>query len=654
MSSVRRKLRWSQRAVAVILSAFLLMATIQSAKCYLDVVSNSQVMQTSSLQRFRILSARAENRGVVEHKITPSELEELKRKIGVWEEGRNHNQIVNGHGTGLRAPTEEEWAQIAANANIVEAVYLGSADQPPSRVDYSTSSWFPPIGDQDGENSCLAWAIGYYVKTFQEAKEHGWNLTDARWEGAYPTPEYQDKIISPAFIYHLTNWGVNSWTYYDTVINLVCSIGACSWAKMPWNASDQATWPSESAWREAACYRGASTGYESMSVNTDEGILSLKNWIASENLAVIGVDCTQYSSLTSDDVWTVDNYAGGSNHANTIVGYDDDITYLEDGQLSKGAFKIANSWGVGGWEKVPDGFYWISYKAMSQKVGYVMFYRDRIGYVPTLTSSFRIEHPMRGECNVVIGMGTHDNPNVSKYFNDYVRGGNQAFCPNNIVLDITEFRDVVPTVNNQPFFMKVFDGGTSATGTILYFAIGDTVSSNPPEATINEGYVFADLTLLSRPRASFNYSKAWKDKPIIFNASESSDPDGAIVSYTWDFGDGNITTGTDPIIIHVYVNVGNYIVILNVTDNQGLWNTTTAKITVTYRTDINQDKTVNILDIAIVAQAYGAKYNETDGKFWHDPSCKYCPHTSDANLDGNKEINIIDIATIAKDYGKTV
>jgi len=44
---------------------------------------------------------------IVEHRITPFELEELKREVGVWEGNRNYNQIIDGHGTGLQPPTEE-------------------------------------------------------------------------------------------------------------------------------------------------------------------------------------------------------------------------------------------------------------------------------------------------------------------------------------------------------------------------------------------------------------------------------------------------------------------------------------------------------------------------------------------------------------------
>jgi len=489
----------------VVFSLVIFVAFTLAPIVRLSTARTTYATQDSSKANGSLEEANVEQAGITEHKVTASELEKLKREIGVWKEGEKSNQILNGHGTGLRPPTESEWTQIAAHGNIVDSVSIRSAGQLLSRVDWSESPWFPPIGNQDGEGSCVAWAIGYYTKTFQEAKEHGWNLTDAHWVGSCPTAEFQDKIISPAFVYHLTNSGLNTGTVYGAAINLVCSIGACSWARMPWNSSDQSTWPSEDAWREAAYYRGASTGYETMSVGTDEGILSLKNWLASENLAVIAVDAYQYPSLTGDDLWTIDNYNGGAGHANTIVGYDDAITYMEGGQLSRGAFKIANSWGVGGWEQVSDGFYWISYKAMSQKIGYVMFYRDRVGYVPVLTCTFRIDHRLRGECSVSVGVGNHDAPDVSKCFTEYVYGGDQPFCLNSIVFDITDFTDVLPTVYDKSFFISV-SGGSNVTGTLTAFSVHNVVSGDPPLTIVNNGTVFADVFLPHTINVRSDYS----------------------------------------------------------------------------------------------------------------------------------------------------
>ena len=57
------------------------------------------------------------------------------------------------------------------------------------------------------------------------------------------------------------------------------------------------------------------------------------------------------------------------------------------------------------------------------------------------------------------------------------------------------------------------------------------------------------------------------NKTIIFDASDSYDPDGVIVSFMWDFGDGCIAYGVNP--SHVYKKPGSYRVTLIVTDNYG-------------------------------------------------------------------------------------
>lgn len=430
-----------------------------------------------------------------EHKVTGSDIEKLKSLIGTWEKGKNYTQIIDGHGTGLRPPTEEEWTQMIGNGRIVEKISLDETIQTPSLVDHTTKPWFPPVGDQGTEGSCTCWAVGYYMKTFQEAKEHDWHLSGTAWE------KIQDKVISPDFIYHLINDGVDGGSSPYTAINLICSIGASSWEKMPYNPDDHATWPSEEAWREAPLYRGNSSGYDWMWITTDEGLASLKNWIVLDNLAEISVDANKiwnglWSLLTSKDMLTLDNYAPpiSTNHAVTIVGYDDNFEYTEQGQTRFGAFKIANSWGIGSllrpWEHIYDGCFWVSYEAMKQHIRYCEFYNDRIGYEPELAASFRITHSKRGECSITVGVGSQ-----TKSFSDYILGGDQPFPSNNIIFDITEFKDTIPNIYGQQFFLEVYDGGSSTTGTINKFAVEYAESENPPISTINGFSVYAYVTL---------------------------------------------------------------------------------------------------------------------------------------------------------------
>ncbi len=57
------------------------------------------------------------------------------------------------------------------------------------------------------------------------------------------------------------------------------------------------------------------------------------------------------------------------------------------------------------------------------------------------------------------------------------------------------------------------------------------------------------------------------DEPIEFSADQSTDPDGNLASFLWDFGDDNGSTQPNP--VHTYGAVGSYMVTLTVTDNRG-------------------------------------------------------------------------------------
>jgi len=67
---------------------------------------------------------------------------------------------------------------------------------------------------------------------------------------------------------------------------------------------------------------------------------------------------------------------------------------------------------------------------------------------------------------------------------------------------------------------------------------------------------------------------------VTFDGSGSSDPDGTIVSYSWDFGDGNTNTGLTPSNSHTYAAAGTYTVSLTVTDDGGATNSDTTTATI--------------------------------------------------------------------------
>lgn len=65
--------------------------------------------------------------------------------------------------------------------------------------------------------------------------------------------------------------------------------------------------------------------------------------------------------------------------------------------------------------------------------------------------------------------------------------------------------------------------------------------------------------------------------PVSFDGGLSSDPDGAVIDWQWDYGDGSSGSGVSS--THAYEAVGSYPVTLTVKDNQGLTATSTQTIT---------------------------------------------------------------------------
>ncbi|MCK4570317.1 PKD domain-containing protein [Candidatus Bipolaricaulota bacterium] len=110
--------------------------------------------------------------------------------------------------------------------------------------------------------------------------------------------------------------------------------------------------------------------------------------------------------------------------------------------------------------------------------------------------------------------------------------------------------------------------------------------SETRQVTVNAGLtstVSVTLTPISTnspPVANFNFSPS---DPIVgsvvsFDASSSSDPDGSITSYAWNFGDSS--TGSGQFVTHAFAASGTYSVTLTVTDNEGAQGTKVRSVTV--------------------------------------------------------------------------
>jgi hypothetical protein len=266
----------------------------------------------------------------VEEKPSQAELLADMAIGGVDKGTRNYNVKSGQFGTGVRPPTAEEWASMKKLRAFQPSTAMRTL---PDSVDNSATQYFPPVGNQGNKGACVAFAEGYYVHTYNEAKEHGWNLSSTTWSGnPGALTSDLDKVFSPDFLYNQGNWGNDNGRAFSVAIALLTNEGCCSWQKMPYNVLDWKSWPSEDAFREAPRYRGrlpgSSEGYGYFIVQTDADINLMKTLLAAGYCMTTAILADQsrntglFSLFDAKDVADDDTAAiMTTNHAQTIVGY---------------------------------------------------------------------------------------------------------------------------------------------------------------------------------------------------------------------------------------------------------------------------------------------------------------------------------------------
>ena len=221
-------------------------------------------------------------------------------------------------------------------------VIYGSSAVIPSNVDLSNGE--PPVGDQGQQGSCVAWATGYYYKTYQEGKDHGWDLTTI------------DHQFSPAFIYNQINGGSDSGSTISDAMKLIREKGCDTLYEFPYNDQDYITQPTETQLQEALPYRSINYA-EFFSGQGNANIDELKKYLATGDTIVFAIPVYSNFMYAPDDPNYVvgtkkkGRYFGG--HAIQCVGYNDSLQ----------AFKIINSWGTD-WGY--NGFTNVSYDFIQQ------------------------------------------------------------------------------------------------------------------------------------------------------------------------------------------------------------------------------------------------------------------------------------------------
>lgn len=355
---------------------------------------------------------------------------------------------------------------------------LGKVENLPSTVDLS--SYMPPVKNQGGQGSCVAWASGYYYMGYKLGRERNVSLT------------LSENQMSPAFVYNHICKGVDSGSYFSSALALLTTMGVPSFAKMTYTDANYTNLPSEKVYREAINNRCMDAYYIPLENNSSLKII--KSLVANDNPVIIGINV--YSNFDNISLYGYNycsvNKSGDlrGGHAITIVGYDDNRV-TNDGL---GAFKIVNSWGTG-WGQA--GYAWMSYKAMLDNKlcqGYAYFMERTPNYSPKLIGKFRLTHPKRQTVGISIGFDVNGTTVWNKTLIPSANSTNNTlpFASNSMYVDLSDIYSYYSSssVKNMELILTdpVVD---SKVGTIDSFAVmtadGTILNQITSSNTITEG-----------------------------------------------------------------------------------------------------------------------------------------------------------------------
>ncbi|KAB2872484.1 MAG: C1 family peptidase [Bacteroidales bacterium] len=191
----------------------------------------------------------------------------------------------------------------------------------------------PPVGNQGGEGSCVAWGTTYAARSIN-------------WQASHPATWSQSvNIFSPEYVYNQikVRRPCSSGSYVIRGLDLLVAQGVCTWTSMPYTDVSCTLLPTTAQKTEAALYK--ISGYGTVTRTTDV----IKSFLAAgKPVIVAGPVNNAYMSLVSGAVLTTFDGSSLGGHCYCVVGYDD----------NKGAFKFMNSWGTS-W--ATGGFGYIAY-----------------------------------------------------------------------------------------------------------------------------------------------------------------------------------------------------------------------------------------------------------------------------------------------------
>jgi glucose/arabinose dehydrogenase len=231
-------------------------------------------------------------------------------------------------------------------------------------------------------------------------------------------------------------------------------------------------------------------------------------------------------------------------------------------------------------------------------------------------------------------------------------GGGQAVTITGT--NFTASAETAVTIGGQPATNVVVQNSTTITATTPANTAGlkDVVVTNSiGTATLTGGYTYAAGGGTVPPVANAGPDQSTPiahidHAHVTLDGRSSFDPDGFIAGYQWTEG---TTLLSNNVYDSVQMTLGEHLVTLTVTDDDGLTNSDSARIIVTqfaenpqpyWCSDMDGDGVVSIIDLGDMASAYSKHFGQTG-------------YTRLRDRDGDRSVTILDLAGAVKDYLKT-
>jgi hypothetical protein len=215
----------------------------------------------------------------------------------------------------------------------------------PNAVDITNK--FPPIGNQGNYGTCVAWAVGYNLKTALNAIDN--NLSSSQLNQDFNQFSAKDLFTAIPNAQKGSNCGG---TNFDSAFDILQQRGVATEQTVPYYSLNgclqsnlQSSWTNEANNNKIKYWR-----------KIDPSITVIKQNIANNIPVVFGaklsdnfVSWNTGAVLSSNTSYN--NVGQHAYHAMVVSGYD-------DSKGANGAFKVINSWGIG-WGN--GGYIWIDY-----------------------------------------------------------------------------------------------------------------------------------------------------------------------------------------------------------------------------------------------------------------------------------------------------